>query len=122
DNSAPTVTSLRAYLVWGNATDQVILGNTDPNSTREHAIRISGPGVSRVLIAYNDLQNYSRSSTDYWDTNKGIVTIQRADHVYIANNTIRGNPLDLGPLGGTPGQSNAEDWQNAQLTNVVVEG
>ena len=75
DNTAPLATGLRNYFVWSEGSDQVFLGNTVANSTREHNVRSSG--TNRMLVAYNDLTNLDRSDVDEPDYSKGTVEIHK---------------------------------------------
>jgi len=107
NNVAPTITSVRGYLVWGAGEDIVILGNTIPNSTREHTIRLAG--AERVNVAYNSLTNLNRKSEgDTLDSNKGSLTIQRASYVYASHNDLHNGPAGMGPLGAADGWRHPE--------------
>jgi hypothetical protein len=101
DNKAPLVTGLRAYFVWCQGTDLVIVGNEVANSTRQHNIR-SG-GTDRFAIVYNKLTNLSREGKgDNADVAKGTIVAQKGSYAYAAYNELRG-PVGVGPLGQKDG-------------------
>ncbi|MBC7783267.1 MAG: PKD domain-containing protein [Burkholderiales bacterium] len=111
DCDAPSPYALRDYLVWGQGSDFVLLGNQVANVTNEHAVRIFG--VERLLIAYGDYgnaQNYS------WEPSKNALNLQSANYVEIYGVTVRNN-WQVGPLGDGDGLP----WKNARLNNVVIE-
>ena len=116
---APTATSLRSYLVWGQGSDQVYLNNRVANSTREHCIRTSG--VSRQLVAFNTLANLDRRPGDKFDTSKGCIEIHQGEYAWIANNTVTDGDIRVGPYGGK-GEllTSATDWCVIE-NNVVNE-
>ena len=96
---APLATGLRGVFLWGQGTDQVILGNYVANSTREHDVRTVA--VERELIAYNNLTNLDRSKLgDVLDYNKGTVDVHRGQYAYVANNWLYGGELRVGPRNG----------------------
>ena len=100
DNNAPSTTGLRGYIFWGQGRDDVILGNYDAASTREHDLRTEG--VDRILVAYNNFTNH--------DT-KGTVEIHKGTYAYVVGNTLDGGPLRAGPRGGgTEPSSTATIW------------
>ncbi|HTL28569.1 MAG TPA: PKD domain-containing protein, partial [Tepidisphaeraceae bacterium] len=115
DNSAPSVTGIKAYFAWLAGNDLVLLGNKVANSTREHVVRSAGS--DRLLIAYNDFTNLNRTSVDQYDTAKGCMTIHKGSYTYIANNTVNVGPLSIGPLAG----NTALDDTGARLNYTVVE-
>lgn len=96
DNTVPLPTGLRGYLVWGEGSDYVILGNTVANSTREHIVRVTR--ISRLLISHNDFTNLDRRSQDPSDYTKTTLSICDALDVYIAGNKLTDGPLRFGPL------------------------
>jgi PKD repeat protein len=96
DNTAPLATGLRNYFVWSEGSDQVFLGNTVANSTREHNIRSSG--TKRMLVAYNDLTNLDRSRYDEPDYSKGTVEIHKGSFAYVWRNELHDGALRAGPL------------------------
>lgn len=95
---SPTVDGLRRYLTWIEGTDWTILDNTVVNSTIEHVVR--GRNFDRVLVAHNDLANVARPDAD--DIAKNTINLQAGEHVYVAENTLRG-PSSIGPLGKMDG-------------------
>lgn len=113
DCVAATPTSLRAYLVWGQGADHVYLGNRVANSTREHCIRMSG--ISRVLIAGNDLTNADRRPGDKDDYSKGDVEVHNGSYAYVVWNRATGGPIRVGPLGMNEPFTTATEW-------VVIDG
>jgi len=116
DNSAPTVTSVRSYFAWVAGSDYTVLGNSCPNSTREHILRLSE--ADRVLIYGNNFENVMQGQPgDTSDTFKGAVTIQNGSYVYIARNTVKRGGVVIGPLGGADGTSTPD----TRTRWVVVE-
>ena len=81
DNTAPLATGLRNYFVWSEGSDQVFLGNSAANSTREHNLRSSG--TKRMLVAYNNFTNLDRSNVDESDYSKGTVEIHKGSFAYV---------------------------------------
>lgn len=109
DCRAPSPTGLRAYLVWGQGSDHVYIGNEDANSTREHCIRTAG--VIRQLVAYNTFANLDRRPGDPGDYSKGCIEIHRGSYAWVANNTVTDGDIRTGPLGGSKEPpSSATDW------------
>ncbi|MDB5288814.1 MAG: domain containing protein [Phycisphaerales bacterium] len=99
DCNAPLATGLRGVFIWAQGADQVYLGNTVANSTREHIIR--SVQVDRELIAYNHLTNLDRRPLgDALDDNKGTVDIHRGTYAYVADNWLYGGELRAGPRSG----------------------
>jgi hypothetical protein len=80
---------IRGYGVYASGTDHAYVGNVMVNSRQEHLIRASEPGVSRVLIAYNDLSRPSKL--------KGCVELRVASWFTVANNYINGGTMRVGP-------------------------
>jgi hypothetical protein len=102
NNSAPNPQGLRDYFVWMNGNDQVILGNTVANSTRQHVVRSSFTTTNRVLIAGNDFANPSNVNGDSGDTQKTTVNIRAGSYVYVTNNTLRNATVAIGPDDALP--------------------
>ena len=123
DTAATESYGLRAYHIWGEGTDHVYLGNTSPNSTREHNIRTSG--VERILVAYNDLRNRDRTDDDRNDSSKGCIEIHKGRFSYVANNTVHDGVIRFGPLGENhEDPSTATDWnvcENNRLDDVGIQ-
>jgi PKD repeat protein len=113
---SPLKTGLRAYLVWGQGTDLVYLGNIAANSTREHIVRLSG--VDRALIYGNDFANLDRRPADRGDFSKGAIEMHHGSYACIANNTVTDGTIRVGPLGLHELPSTATDW--AVIENNVV--
>ncbi len=116
DNASPSVTGVRAYFLWGEGRNLVVQGNFVANSTREHVVRLSGNGVSHVVIAHNDFTNLDRRAEgDRYDTAKGAIVAQVGEYAYIADNIVNG-PLAIGPLG----EENGLHSKEARFSHVVV--
>ena len=97
DNTAPSLTGLRAYFVWVQGSDITILGNTVANSTGESLIRIGG--ADRVLIEDNTLSNVGGDVSGVsQDSAKAAIAIQKGSYAYVDNNTILSGPIGVGPL------------------------
>ena len=94
---------LGAYFVWGVGSDHVYVRNSVRGSVQEHNIRLGG--VSRALIAGNDLTN----------TVKTTIWAMLGNDVYIAGNTLHRGRMIIGPdyLSGEPGD---------RLRRCVAEG
>lgn len=80
---------LRGYGVYANGTDHVYVGNVMRQSRTEHLIRSSEPGVTYVLVAYNDLRRQGMG--------KGSIEFRDADWFYVASNYMRSGTLRVGP-------------------------
>jgi len=109
---SPSTSGIRAYLVWGQGTDFVVLGNRVVNSTNEHCIRVWD--VDRMLIAYNDLANPQAHS---FETSKTCLNVQGGSYISIENNTLRGPRMQVGPLGGADGVN----FKSMRLHDVIIE-
>jgi len=96
----------RSYFVWGQGSDLVVLGNYSAGSTREHDVRTSG--VERQLIAYNDFAQPDRSAVDPADIQKGCIEVHRGLYAYVAENTVHGGVIRVGPRGGTTEATDSE--------------
>jgi PKD repeat protein len=102
DCDVPGVTNIRGYFAWIEGADFVLLGNRCPNSTREHIIRIGG--ADRLNISFNNFANVDRRTRgDQYDIAKGAIVVHLGSWAYIANNTVPGGPIGIGPLGGGDG-------------------
>jgi hypothetical protein len=101
-NSAPLMQGLRGYFVWMNGNDQVILGNTVVNSTREHIVRSSFTTTDRVLIAGNNFANPSDAAGDPNDSPKTTINIRAGSYVYITDNTLSDATISTGPDDAMP--------------------
>jgi PKD repeat protein len=101
DCVVPAVTSMRGYFMWGAGSQLVLLGNSAPNSTREHIVRLGG--ADHVAISFNDFDNISRVNTgDPNDIGKGTLVLQKCSNVYASENTLH-NGIGVGPLDGADG-------------------
>jgi len=114
DCNAPLTTGIRGYLVWGQGSDQVYLGNYAANATREHIVRTVG--VDREMIAYNNFTNLDRSAIDNKDINKGTIDVHRGNYTYVSQNYVYDGELRAGPLGGT------SDIPHSTTSWTVFEG
>jgi hypothetical protein len=97
DNSAPLVTGIRSYFVWGQGAEDTIVGNFVANSTREHVTRLHA--VAEVNMQNNNFTNLSRQSVDSLDTSKGCIELQTGTFDWIVNNTVTDGDIRTGPLG-----------------------
>ncbi len=115
DCSAPSATGIRGYFIWGQGSDQVYIGNSAANSTREHIVRTVG--TVRQLIAYNNFTNLDRRPLgDTLDYSKGTLELHRGSYNYVVGNKFYDGELRTGPLGGaTEPPNSGTDW-------TVVEG
>jgi hypothetical protein len=115
DNSAPNPKTLRAYLFWGEGSDDVIIGNYDANSTQQHCLRTSG--VDRILVADNNFTNLAGL--------KGTIEIQKGTYAYVIGNTLNDGPLRAGPRGeNTEPASTVTDWtvfNGNRVTGTQIE-
>ena len=115
DNSAPSATGVRAYMFWGQGSDDVIIGNYDANSTQQHCLRTSL--VNRELIAYNNFTNLGHS--------KGTIEVQKGTYAYVIGNTLADGPLRAGPRGeNTEPSSTVTNWtvfNGNRVTSAQVE-
>ncbi|MEM1011613.1 MAG: carbohydrate-binding protein [Planctomycetota bacterium] len=116
ENDVPGTRDLRRYFTWIEGNDWTILGNSVPNSTREHIVRISGG--ERVNVGDNDFGNIDRRDQgDPYDYAKGVVNVQKGQHAYVWGNRLNGSN-GTGPLGDADGLS--ETW--ARFRHSVFEG
>ncbi len=119
---SPLITGLRAYLIWGQGSELVCLGNFAANSTREHIVRMSG--VKGALIFGNDFANLDRQSVDKDDYSKGSIEMHNGSYAYIAGNKVAAGPIRVGPRGGEhEDASTASDWaviENNRLTDTGI--
>jgi PKD repeat protein len=118
DCRSPGKTTLRAYMIWGQGTNHVYLGNLCANSTREHCIRLSS--LDHVLVYHNDFTNLDRRPADKYDYSKGAIEMHRGTYAYIAGNTVRDGTIRVGPLalhGEDP--SSATDWSVIENNRVI---
>jgi len=102
ESDAPDVHGIRSYMAYCQGSDQVYLGNTMANSTREHCIRVDG--TDRVLIAYNSFTNQDRRQMDdNLDVAKQAITVHWGSYAYVYGNTTHDGRVEIGPLGEADG-------------------
>jgi hypothetical protein len=101
-NSAPLMQGIRGYFEWMDGTDQVLLGNTVVNSTREHIVRSSFTTTDRVLIAGNNFANPSYAAGDANDSPKTTINIRAGSYVYVTDNTLSNATISTGPDDAMP--------------------
>jgi hypothetical protein len=87
---------IRGYGIYGNGTDHVYVGNLMLHSRTEHLIRVTEPGVTRLLIAYNDLYRPT--------TGKGSIELRNANWYYVSDNVVDGGSVRVGPQEQDPHQ------------------
>jgi hypothetical protein len=111
---------IRGYGIYGDGSDHAYIGNMMLNSRQEHLIRVTEPGVTRLLIAHNDL---------YRPTNgKGSIELRNANWFYVSDNIISGGTLRIGPQEQDKNQypnwaSIKCSWgvvQNNRLDNIFI--
>ncbi len=102
---------IRGYGVFGNGSDHVYVGNVMTNSCQEHLIRCSEPGITRLLIAHNDLSRPNNG--------KGSIELRNANWFYVAGNHITGGTMRVGPQAVDQGQF--PHWREVKCTWGVVE-
>jgi PKD repeat protein len=112
-NSAPLAIGLRGYMVWGQGSEQVIIGNYAANTTKEHIVRLVG--LDMVNVQQNNFTN-----TD----GKGCIEMHEGQYGWIVDNTVDGGDIRVGPLGlwGEAATSQT-DWvkiEDNQLTNTFI--
>jgi hypothetical protein len=103
---------IRAYCVWAVGQDVVIVGNVMTHSRQEHLIRASEPGVTRLLVAHNDLSRPNNG--------KGSIELRRAHWFYVANNYINGGTMRLGPQDQDQ-QHSPKTWKQIKATWGVLQ-
>lgn len=102
---------IRGYGIYGDGSDHAYVGNMMLNSRQEHLIRVTEPGVTRLLIAHNDL---------YRPTNgKGSIELRNANWFYISDNIIDGGTLRVGPQEQDKNQY--KNWASIKCTWGVVQ-
>ena len=83
--------------MWGQGSEQLIIGNTAVNSTREHIVRLVD--TTEVNVENNTFTNADRSSVDVYDFSKGCIEIHRGSYAYVAGNNVTDGDIRTGPLG-----------------------
>ena len=91
----------------------MIVGNTMAHSRQEHEIRCSEPGITRLLIAYNDL---SRPNN-----NKGGIELRKAHWFYVAHNHIDGGTMRVGPQDDPNIKAQFPNWASIKCDWGVIE-
>lgn len=106
-------TNIREYGYWGVGTDHVLIGNVMTESHQQHLMRCSQPGVTRLLIAYNDLSRRGIA--------KGSIELRCANWFYVADNHIDGGSMRVGPQDDGLDKNQYPDWPNIKCTWGVVQ-
>lgn len=102
--------AIGAYFVWGEGSKHTIIGNTVLNSLDEHNIRMGG--VSKFLIAHNDLTN----------TSKSTIWCMLGDHAYVANNILRSGRFIAGPNFAVSSPSERFPWLVFEANRILGQG
>jgi hypothetical protein len=87
---------IRGYCCYANGSDHVYIGNVMLHSHQEHLIRATEPGVTRILIAYNELSRPNKI--------KGCIELRMASWFTVAGNYIHNGTLRVGPQEQDKGQ------------------
>jgi hypothetical protein len=104
---------IRGYCYWGNGTDHVVVGNVMLHSHQEHEIRCSEPGITRLLIAYNDLSRPSNL--------KGGIELREAHWFWVADNHIDGGTMRVGPQDDADVKRQIKNWAAIKCDWGVLE-
>ena len=102
--------ALGAYFVWGEGSNHAYVGNSVVNSIDEHNIRIGG--VSKLLIAHNDLFN----------DDKATIWCMLGDHHYIINNILRGGRFIAGPNFAVSSSGERTPWLVFENNQIINQG
>jgi PKD repeat protein len=112
-NSAPLAIGLRGYMVWGQGSEQVIVGNYAANTTKEHIVRLVG--LDMVNVQQNNFTN-----TD----GKGCIEMHEGEYGWIVDNTVDGGDIRVGPLGlwgeSASSQTDYVKIEDNQLTDTFI--
>jgi PKD repeat protein len=112
-NSAPAAIGLRAYMVWGQGGEQVIVGNYAANTTKEHIVRLVG--LDMVTVEDNNFTNHD---------GKGCIEMHEGEYGWIVDNTVDGGDIRCGPLGlwgeSASSQTDHVRIEDNQLTNTYI--
>ncbi len=113
DNNAPLMTGLRGYFVWGQGSEQTIVGNNVVNSNNEHIVRMVY--WTDVTIEGNTFANHD---------GKGCIEMHAGSYGYVAQNNCTGGDIRVGPLGewGEP-VTDSTSWcviTDNQLTDTFI--
>lgn len=120
-NQQPLLLGMQGYMLWFQGENGVIVSNTSVNSTRQHNIRAS-TGFSNLLIENNNLANPANAGGDPLDeVDKDVINMQYGSFIYIADNTVTGGPLRLGPLDANELDANPTTALLERETWTVVE-
>jgi PKD repeat protein len=87
-NSAPLMTGLRGYMVWGQGAQDTIVGNFAANTNVEHIVRCVG--VDELNVQDNNFTNHD---------GKGCIEVHVGENDWIVGNTITDGDIRVGPLG-----------------------
>jgi hypothetical protein len=102
---------IRGYGIYGDGTDHAYVGNMMLDSIQEHLIRITEPGVTRLLIAHNDLYRPNNG--------KGSIELRNANWFCVSDNLINGGTLRVGPQEQDKNQY--RNWASIKCTWGVVQ-
>ncbi len=80
---------VRAYNVWIDGSDVVILGNAGENSVHEHNLRSNSKAAKFVLIHGNEFSNPPRMA-------KETITLREVEWAYVSGNTLRTGWAQIG--------------------------
>ncbi len=112
-NTAPLAIGLRGYMVWGQGSEQVIIGNYAANTTKEHIVRLVG--LDMVNVQQNNFTNHD---------GKGCIEMHEGQYGWIVDNTVDGGDIRVGPLGlWGESASSQTDWvkiEDNQLTDTFI--
>lgn len=99
-----------AYYAWCEGSNHVHVGNTVAGSSHEHNIRLGG--VTRSLIAHNDLTNNAKST----------IWCMLGEQLYVANNILREGRFIAGPNFAVGSPSERTRWLVFENNRIVNEG
>ncbi|HEX8916594.1 MAG TPA: PKD domain-containing protein, partial [Humisphaera sp.] len=102
---------IRGYGVYCNGQDFAIVGNLMGQSRQEHMIRATEPGVTRILVAYNDLRRTNMI--------KGSLELRMASWFTVACNYFNGGTCRIGPQEQDKGQY--PNWKEIKCEWGVVQ-
>ena len=87
-NSAPLMTGLRGYMVWGQGAQDTIVGNYAANTNVEHIVRCVG--VNGLNVQDNNFTNHD---------GKGCIEVHVGENDWIVGNSVTDGDIRVGPLG-----------------------
>jgi hypothetical protein len=102
---------IRGYGVYSNGQDHVYIGNKMGQSRQEHMIRATEPGVTRVLVAYNDLRRTNQI--------KGSLELRCASWFTVACNYFNDGTCRVGPQEQDKNQY--PNWKEIRCEYGVVQ-